>query len=76
MSSAVALLVFVAWAYWLYAGRPATTRGVIALLMGVVAGLAAYDGATLAVREYARAHDGVVTSGIVRLMLCRMSMAG
>src|SRR4051812_23485168 len=65
MWSAVPLIVFVAWAYWLYAGPQLTTRGIIGLLMGIVAALAAYDGTTLAVSEYARAHDGIVTSGLV-----------
>src|SRR5262249_32657890 len=61
----VALVAFVAWSYWLYAGRPATTRGTIAFVLSVVAALAAYDGITLAVREYAREHNGVVTAGTV-----------
>ena len=65
MSFILALFVFVAWGYWIYAGRSATARGTIALLMSVFGALAAYDGVTLAVREYGRANDGVVTSGLV-----------
>src|SRR5689334_8511387 len=65
MSAVVGLVVFVAWAYWLYTGPSLTTRSAIALLIGMVAGLAAYDGVTLAVREYERANEGVVTSGVV-----------
>jgi hypothetical protein len=77
MSFVVALIVFVAWAYgwgyWLYAGRRLTTRDTVALLISVVAALAAYDGTTLAVREYARANHGVVTAGVV---IGRLSSTG
>jgi hypothetical protein len=65
MSLLVGAVIFVAWAYWLYTARPLTTRGAIALIISVAAALAAYDGTVLAMREYARAHEGVVTSGLV-----------
>src|SRR5262245_17199822 len=65
MSQIVAVVLFAAWAYWLYAGNARSRGGAAALLMSIVAAFAAFDGTTLAIREYARARDGVVTSGIV-----------
>lgn len=64
MSLLVGAVIFVAWTYWLYTARP-LTRGTIALMISIAAALAAYDGIVLAMREYGRAYDGVVTSGLV-----------
>ena len=49
------------------------TRRIVALLIAFVAALAAYDGITLALREQARADNGVVTAGIV---IGRLSSTG
>ena len=65
MTTVVSLVIFVAWAYWLYTGPSLTTRSAIALLIGMVAGFAAYDGMTLAIREYERTNEGVVISGVI-----------
>ena len=65
MSLIVAVVLFAAWAYWLYAGKARSRGGAAALLMSIVAAFAAFDGTTLAMREYARTRDGVVTTGIV-----------
>ena len=57
-------LAFVACLYFMYFGR--VKPGVVpALGMCGFALLAAYDGITLGAREYARAHDGRVTTGVV-----------
>lgn len=65
MAFVVVLLVFAAWTYWMYVGRPSTRSGVLAVLIGVFAALAAYDGTVLAIREYGRAHHGRVKAGTV-----------
>jgi len=57
-------IAVVAYPYFMYVGR--LKSGVLsALVISAFAILAAYDGAMLAAREYARAHDGQVTAGIV-----------
>jgi hypothetical protein len=62
---ALEFLLFAGWLYWMYQGCPGTTRGIAAVLISVVAAHAAYDGSTLAVREYQRAQFGHVTMGVV-----------
>ena len=52
-------------AYGLYSGRFPRLGVVGGLLLGAAGALAAYDGATLAQREYASTHDGRVTPGVV-----------
>ena len=52
-------------AYGLYSGRFPKLGVVGGLLLGAAGALAAYDGATLAQREYASTHDGRVTPGVV-----------
>jgi hypothetical protein len=49
----------------MYFGRRTSARGGAAMLIGVVAVLATYDGIGLAIRESALAHDGRVTPGII-----------
>jgi hypothetical protein len=61
----VVVFLIVAWGYWMTSGSAPSSGSVKALLIGAVAALAMYDGVTLAVREYARAHDGRVSAGIV-----------
>jgi hypothetical protein len=46
-------------------GRRSTSGAIPATLIAAAAALAAYDGMTLAVREYARTHDGRVSPGVV-----------
>ena len=65
MTIALELLIFAAFIYWLYQGCPGTTRGIMAVLICVVAAHAAYDGSMLAMREYQRAQSGYVTMGVV-----------
>src|SRR5580765_8435525 len=62
---ALELLVFGGVLYWIYQGCPGTTRGVMAVLVTLFAGHAAFDGATLALREYERERAGRVTMGVV-----------
>src|SRR5262245_29533666 len=76
MTVIVPLVVFVAWAYWLYASRPTSTRGGVAFVISVFAALAAYDGITLAVNEYDRDREGVVTAGMVIDKLSTTGAAG
>lgn len=65
MYSLVVLLVFVGWAYSMYVGRSPTTGGVLGLLIGVVGAMAAFDGGTLAMREYERAQNARETTGVI-----------
>jgi hypothetical protein len=65
VTSFVFLGVFVACCYGLYTGRFPRLGVVGGLLLGAAAMLAAYDGITLAQREYASTHDGRVTPGVV-----------
>jgi hypothetical protein len=61
----LSLLGAVAFGYCLYSGRFPKLGVVGGLLLGAAGALAAYDGATLARREYASTHDGRVTRGVV-----------
>ena len=61
----VFLGVVVALGYSLYSGRFPRLGVVGGLLLGAAATLAAYDGTTRALREYAAIHDGRVTPGVV-----------
>ena len=61
----VELLLFGGFLYWIYQGYTGTTRGMVAVVIYLFAGQAAYDGAMLAVREYQRAQAGHVTMGVV-----------
>jgi hypothetical protein len=58
-------LVFGGVLYWIYQGCPGTTGGIAAVIIALLAAHAAYDGATLALREYERARAGRVTMGTV-----------
>ena len=51
--------------YWIYQGCPGTTRGVMTVVITLFAGHAAFDGATLALREHERDRAGHVTMGVV-----------
>jgi hypothetical protein len=64
---AVSLLVFVAWAYWMtHARRPSSKAGGgLALFIGFIGTVAAFDGVSLGLAEYARAHDGRVMPGVI-----------
>jgi len=59
------LLVFGGFLYWIYQGCPGTTRGIMAVVISLFAAHAAFDGSTLALREYERARAGHVTMGVV-----------
>jgi hypothetical protein len=65
VTSVALLLMLVAWGDCVYSDRYVRPGVLGALLLGAAAALAAYDGITLAVREYARAHNGQVTAGVV-----------
>ena len=65
MVFALELLVFGGVLYWIYQGCPRATRGVLTVLITLFAAHAAFDGATLALREYERERAGHVTMGIV-----------
>ena len=62
---ALELLVFGGILYWIYQGCPGTTRGVMTVVVTLFAGHAAFDGATLALREHERDRAGHVTMGVV-----------
>jgi hypothetical protein len=51
--------------YWIYRGRYPTLGDFVGVLLAAYAVLAAYDGATVALHEYARTYDGRVTPGVV-----------
>jgi hypothetical protein len=61
----VAVLMVSALGYWMTTSGRYAAASLKALLVGAVAALALYDGITLGVHEYARAHDGRVSSGVV-----------
>ena len=63
----VVAVIVVACGYFLMtSGRRSMSGGTVpATLLAVAAALAAYDGMTLAVSEYARSHDGRVSPGVV-----------
>ena len=65
MGYLVGLGIFVAIGYGIYSGRFPRPGVVGGLLLGAAATLAAYDGATRALREYAATHDGRLTPGFV-----------
>ena len=65
MGYLVVLAIFVPLGYGLYSGRSPSLGVVGGLLLGAAAILAAYDGTTRALREYASTHDGRVTPGFV-----------
>lgn len=66
MFFAVVVCLVVAWGYWMCNGRLTVTKGgVLGFLIGGLGILAAYDGATLAVGEFARMRNGRVIPGVV-----------
>jgi hypothetical protein len=63
----VMALIVVGFGYLMTSGRRSTPVIIPAVLIGAAAAaaLAAYDGVTLAAREYARTHDGRLSPGVV-----------
>jgi hypothetical protein len=70
------LLLVVGFLYVMYQGSPGSGRGVTAILISLLGAHAAFDGSTLAMREYQRAQAGHVTMGVVVDKLSSTGAAG